>query len=266
MIRAAVCSSPPNGLIHMLDPSDWHIPDTKIDQPLLLVVVDTEEEFDWGRPVSRDQVSTRAIASQYRAQEILQRYGIKPTYVIDYPVASQESGYGPLKELYDDGLCQIGAHLHPWVCPPFDEQVSNLNSYPGNLPRDLEKAKLESLTEEITKRFGHRPTIYKAGRHGVGPNTAGILAELGYRIDASVVPQTDFRDDEGPDFRHCDAAPYWFGENRILEIPLSAGFAGIFAGLGWAGWNRVNSAVRAGAEADRDKFALAVARPDRADA
>ena len=46
----------------MLDPTDWQTPDTNIDQPLLLVVVDTEEEFDWGRPVSRDQVSTKAIA------------------------------------------------------------------------------------------------------------------------------------------------------------------------------------------------------------
>lgn len=225
----------------MLDAADWKTPDTDIDQPLLLVVVDTEEEFDWGRPVSRDQTSTKAIASQYRAQEILQKYGIKPTYVIDYPVASQASGYGPLKELYEDGLCQIGTHLHPWVSPPFDEQVSNLNSYPGNLPRDLEKAKLEQLTEEIAKRFGDRPTIYKAGRYGVGPNTAKILGELGYRIDASVVPRTDFRDDEGPDFRHCAAAPYWFGEDEILEIPLSAGFTGMFAGLGWAGWNRINS-------------------------
>lgn len=231
----------PNGLNPMLDPSDWNTPDADIDQPLLLVVVDTEEEFDWGRPVSRDQTSTAAISSQYRAHRIFEKYGIRPTYVVDYPVASQESGYAPLKELYDDGLCQIGTHLHPWVSPPFDEQVSNLNSYPGNLPRDLEKAKLERLTEEIAKRFGDRPEIYKAGRYGVGPNTADILSELGYRIDASVVPHTDFRDDEGPDFRHCDAAPYWFGKDRILEIPLSAGFTGMFANLGWAGWNRISS-------------------------
>lgn len=225
----------------MLDPSDWKIANDAIEQPLLLVVVDTEEEFDWGKPFSRDQISTTAIASQSRAHTIFDKYGIKPTYVIDYPVASQQSGYGPLKELFDGGRCQIGAHLHPWVCPPFDEQIGNLNSYPGNLPRALEKAKLECLTEEIGKRFGRRPTIYKAGRYGVGPNTAAILAELGYEIDASVVPRTDFRIDEGPDFRHCGAEPYWFGDNRLLEIPLSAGFTGAFAGLGWDGWNRINT-------------------------
>jgi hypothetical protein len=195
----------------MLDPENCRAVDRLPDQPLLLVVVDTEEEFDWFKPHSRDQVSTRAIASQARAHEIFGRFGIRPTYVIDYPVATQESGYGPLKELFDDGLCQIGTHLHPWVNPPFDEPVCNVNTYPGNLPRELERAKLAALTEAIGERFGRRPTVYKAGRYGVGPNTAEILAELGYTIDTSVVPRTDFRSDEGPDFRQCGAHPYWFG-------------------------------------------------------
>jgi len=227
----------------MLDPSDWRNAKESIERPLLLVVVDTEEEFDWSKPHSRAETSTQAMASQVRAHRVFEKYGIKPTYVIDYPVASQETGYAPLKELYDSGLCQIGAHLHPWVSPPFDEDVCNLNSYPGNLPRALEKEKLLRLTDEIEKRFGDRPTIYKAGRYGVGPNTAGILAELGYRIDASVVPQTDLRGEEGPDFRHCGAKPYWFGETGLLELPLSVGFSGIFSGLGRAGWNMLDTPV-----------------------
>ena len=176
------------------------------------------------------------MASQVRAHRIFEKYGIKPTYVIDYPVASQASGYVPLKELYDSGLCQIGTHLHPWVSPPFDEDVCNRNSYPGNLPRALEKEKLLRLTDEIEKRFGDRPTIYKAGRYGVGPNTAGILAELGYEIDASVVPQTDLSAEEGPDFSRCGAAPYRFGTSGMLEIPLSVGFSGVMSGLGRRGW------------------------------
>lgn len=227
----------------MLDPTDWTIADTGPGEPLLLVTVDTEEEFPWYEPVSRAHTSTAAMAAQERAHRIFEKYGIRPTYVIDFPVASQESGYRPLQELHADGLCQIGTHLHPWVSPPFDEEVGNRNSYPGNLPREMEKAKLARLTDEIESKFGLRPTVYKAGRYGVGPNTAGILAELGYRIDTSVVPWTDFRSDEGPDFRLCGAKPYWFGpsENRLLEIPLSAGFTGRMSGLGWNGWNAVNS-------------------------
>lgn len=225
----------------MLDPSDWRPVKESIDRPLLLVVVDTEEEFDWSKPHSRAETSTLAMASQGRAHRIFEKYGIKPTYVIDYPVASQETGYAPLKEFYDSGLCQIGAHLHPWVSPPFDEEVGNRNSYPGNLPRALEKEKLLRLTDEIEKNFGDRPTIYKAGRYGVGPNTSGILAELGYEIDASVVPHTDLSAGDGPDFRHCGAKPYWFGSAGMLELPLSVGFSGIFRSLGRTGWNLLDT-------------------------
>ena len=55
--------------------------------PELLIVVDTEEEFDWTRPFSRDAVATRSIPAQARAHAIYDRLGIVPTYVVDYPVA-----------------------------------------------------------------------------------------------------------------------------------------------------------------------------------
>ena len=153
--------------------------------------------------------------------------------MIDYAVASQEDGWRPLAELHADGLCTIGAHLHPWVNPPFDEPVTNYNSYPGNLPRELEREKLTRLTDEIARRFGVRPTIYKAGRYGVGRATAALLDELGYTVDASVVPEHDFTEDEGPDFSACGAQPYWFGNGRrILELPVTQGYVGWAAELG----------------------------------
>jgi len=206
-------------------------PDTP---PLLVVVVDTEEEFDWGKPFDRGSTGVTSIKYQTRAHKVFERYGIKPTYVMDYPVASQPDGYGPLGELYRDGLCRIGAHLHPWVNPPYDEAVTSPNSYPGNLPADLEKDKLRILTETIGETFGARPTIYKAGRYGVGPHTTQILCDLDYRIDVSVVAESDLRDtDNGPDFRRCGAAPYFFGpSHRLLEVPLSVCYAGALPALG----------------------------------
>ena len=56
--------------------------------PELLVVVDTEEEFDWTRPFSRDETATRSVRTQLEAHQIYDRYGVVPTYVVDYPVAS----------------------------------------------------------------------------------------------------------------------------------------------------------------------------------
>ena len=217
----------------MLDPADWRLARLETDAPALLVVVDTEEEFDWSRPLARENVGVTAIRAQARAHRVFERFGLKPTYVIDYAVASQEDGWRPLAELHADGLCAIGAHLHPWVNPPFDEPVSNHNSYPGNLPRALEREKLARLGDEIALRFGARPTIYKAGRYGVGAATAAILDELGYAVDASVVPEQNFTEDEGPDFSVCGAQPYWFGTGRrLLELPVTQGYVGWAAGLG----------------------------------
>jgi len=210
--------------------------------PRLMVLVDTEEEFDWAKPLARENTSVSAIAAQSRAHRLFAKFGIKPTYVIDYPVASTLEGSAPLLELYADGLCEIGTHLHPWVNPPFEEEVSNFNSYPGNLPPALEREKLYRLTETISERFGFRPTIYKAGRYGVGPATTASLQALGYTIDASVVPGTDFRKFEGPDFSRCGARPYWFGSGRqLLEIPLSVGFTGFASAVGGGLYRRATS-------------------------
>jgi hypothetical protein len=219
----------------MLDPAEWSVAHIEAQTPLLLVIVDTEEEFDWARPLARENVGVSTVRAQARAHRLFDTVGLKPTYVIDYAVASQEDGWRPLKELNDDGRCAIGAHLHPWVNPPHAETVNNYNSYPGNLPRALEREKLVRLTNEIECRFGARPTIYKAGRYGVGPATAGIIEELGYTVDASVVPEADLSDEEGPDFSLCRAQPYWFGKRRrLLELPLTQGYVGWLARAGGA--------------------------------
>ncbi len=201
--------------------------------PLLQVVVDTEEEFDWGAPFDRNSVSVRAIEAQPVAQEIFRPYALVPTYVIDYPVATTPSAVSVLRSIQHSGQCIIGTHLHPWVTPPAEERVTTFNSYPGNLPPDLEQRKLEALTAAIADGFGTRPTIYKAGRYGLGPATLNTLIALGYDIDLSVVPHTDLGADGGPDFRRYPAQPHWLGpHDEVLEIPLSRGFSGPAAALG----------------------------------
>jgi hypothetical protein len=168
-----------------------------------------------------------------RAQRIFERYEVRPTFVLDYPVSSTPEGYALIRDLHRSGRCEIGAHLQPWDNPPFVEQRTEENSYPGNLPSELEREKLIRLTQTIHENLGVRPRIYKAGRYGVGRATAGILAELGYEIDVSVVPRTDLSPDFGPDFSHCSARPYWFGEDpKLLEIPLSIGYTGALAQTG----------------------------------
>lgn len=198
--------------------------------PQLIVVIDTEEEFDWSSEPDSEANSVSAMSRIDRAQTIFNDYGIQPCYVIDYPVASKPEGFSLLKEFAEKGQCEIGAHLHPWVNPPVKEALTKPNTYPGNLPKSLEREKLLTLRDKIQENFGTTPVSYKAGRYGFGPNTTEILQELGFSIDLSVCPPLDSRGDGGPDYRRFNAHPFWFGGDQkpILELPCTGGF------IGWA--------------------------------
>lgn len=202
--------------------------------PVLAVIVDTEEEFDWSKPLSRTNRGVTAIERLEASHEaVYDPLRLKPAYVIDHPVAATPSSARILRRLQDEGRCEVGTHLHPWVNPPDAEIVTSTTSYAGNLPPELEHAKLSLLTDVIADAMGHRPVLYKAGRYGAGPNTGQILASLGYRMDASVVPWMSFGDDGGPDFRAIPVRPYWFGPKQdLLELPLTSGFCGLLRGFG----------------------------------
>ena len=202
--------------------------------PMLQVIIDAEEEFDWSLPFDRRNIAVENLAHQEKAQRIFERYGVRPTYVVDYAVASQEQGYAPLRAIVARDAADIGAHLQPWINPPFDDTQERdggrHSSFPGNLSPALEHAKLRTLTEAIEQSFGVRPTIYRAGRYGLGPSSFEMLDTLGYEVDASVLPHIDLSDKGGPNFAAIGPEPFWFGGGRKrLGIPLSAGFTGLLA-------------------------------------
>jgi hypothetical protein len=195
--------------------------------PMLITTVDAEEHFEWSRPFVRGSVKVTSMASQHKAHRVFQKYGVVPAYMVDYPVASQQEGCEPLRELLKDGLCEIGAQLHPWVTPPFSEIISVHNSYPCNLPLALEFEKTSVLSKTLQDAFGVNPQIYRAGRCGVGPNTGEVLKHLGYQVDTSVMPHWDYSAQGGPDFGAFDAWPYWIDHDRsILELPISVAIVG----------------------------------------
>src|SRR5678815_3009004 len=112
----------------MLDPSTWTLIDWRDKgPPVLVVVVDTEAEFDWASHGSRRAAGVTSVKSQSQAQPIFERYGVRPTYILDYPVSSTPYAYQFIGDLYRSGACEIGAHLQPWDTPPFIEQATDQN-------------------------------------------------------------------------------------------------------------------------------------------
>ncbi|MGE0774779.1 MAG: polysaccharide deacetylase family protein [Sphingomonadaceae bacterium] len=192
-----------------------------------LLFVDTEEEFDWAAPRRRDADAVTAVAMLPEGHARLAGFGIRPTYLVDYPIANNPASAAILGSLADDGGAVIGAQLHPWVNPPLEEAMSNTNSFVGNLPVELERAKLGVLTRRIEEAIGCRPTVYRAGRYGVGAHTARLLIEQGYRLDVSIRSLFDYRADGGPDFSRFPSWPWWVDtDERLLELPLTAAYTG----------------------------------------
>lgn len=193
-----------------------------------LITVDTEEEFDWSKPLVREGHGLDHVPRLTKFQEFCEGLGVAPVYLIDWPVATSSLAAEILKPAIAAGHAEVGVQLHPWVNPPFDEEVTARNSFAGNLPRDLERAKFRNLREMIEDRFDSVPLIYRAGRYGTGPNTAATLAEGGIAIDTSVRAKFDYSAGGGPDYRRHPLTPYWLDDERnLLELPLTTVFWGM---------------------------------------
>lgn len=200
-----------------------------------VITVDTEEEFDWGEPLRREGHTVHSVGRLARFQEFCENEGVVPIYLVDYPVATSPIAGDILRPAIAAGRAEIGVQLHPWVSPPHDEDVTQRNSYAGNLPEALERAKFERLRTAIAKNFGAAPLIYRAGRYGVGANTARILADNGLVIDTSVRARFDYSSTGGPNFRDFPVTPYWLNHAPdLLELPLTTVFWGPMRQLG--GW------------------------------
>jgi len=193
-----------------------------------LIFADAEEEFDWGAGFRRTATATTAIAALPEANRRFVERGIVPTYLVDYPVAACPASGIALAGMAAEGECDVGAQLHPWVNPPHREAVCGANSFAGSLPAALERAKIAALTIKLSEVFGRAPIAYRAGRYGIGPNTAQILAETGYRLDVSVRSLFDYSDEGGADFTDFPIWPYRL-DNGLLEVPLTACLGGPLA-------------------------------------
>lgn len=190
-----------------------------------LVLVDVEEEFDWRGGFSRAHRSTAATRALPGAHARFRDAGAALGLMVDHPVASDPASVDRLAAIVADGRSEIGAQLHAWVTPPFEEQVTAANSFQGNLARELEAAKLDALVAAIGAGFATRPRAFRAGRYGIGPDSRRLLASRGFAVDASVRAGHDYTRDGGPDFSRVGNAAYRV--DGLVELPSTTVFTGV---------------------------------------
>lgn len=203
--------------------------------PLLAVTIDTEEEGRWGGGYPREGHTCANIAWLEKLEPLRKEYGLRATYLVTDPVARDAAARDRLAGFVSRERSEIGAHLHPWCTPPYEE-IDRTVTYAGNLPHALLRAKLGGLTDTIERAFGVRPVSYRAGRWGISASTLSALETLGYQVDSSVVPLHWEYGNGGPSSLSAPAVPYRPGtadpmspgQARLLEVPASVVMTGPF--------------------------------------
>jgi hypothetical protein len=198
-------------------------------RPALLVAIDTEGDNQWDPAARRDQ-RFENIYALGRLHAFFARHGIRPTYVITYPVARDARSGETLRSLVHRGDCEIGAHHHAWETPPFEPQDVDRHPYALSLPLDRFDAQLASLTGAIETAVGRRPVSYRSGRFGFSASHVSSLERAGYQVESSVAPLFYEKHKGGPDFVGAPLTPYFLayddatrpGTSGLLELPISA--------------------------------------------
>jgi peptidoglycan/xylan/chitin deacetylase (PgdA/CDA1 family) len=195
----------------------------------LLVGIDTEGDNQWDRAARLHQTFENIYALP-RLHSLFARHGVRPTYVITHPVATDARSADVLRQLAAGGDCEIGAHHHVWETPPFSPDDANRHAYASTLPRSQFEAQLEALTTAITAAVGTRPVSYRSGRFGFSAEHVAALERLGYLVESSVAPLFYETHKGGPEFVEAPLTPYFLaydsatrpGTSNLLEVPVSA--------------------------------------------
>jgi hypothetical protein len=197
--------------------------------PAVLVGIDTEADDQWSAR-GRQEMGVRNAERLPAVQALFEEFGVRPTYVVTWEMATRAESAAVLRDLARSGRCEIGTHLHPWSSPPFRPEDLAAHTYPHNLPLDLLDRQLTELTAEIESQIGVRPTTYRAGRNGFDGRTLPILERLGYTVDTSVDPLFNERRKGGMRFDGAPVRPYHPdyedvrrpGRSKILEVPITS--------------------------------------------
>ena len=197
-----------------------------------LISIDTEGDNLWRWSIGK-QITTENAKFLPRFQELCEKYGFIPTYLTNYEMASDPFFISYFKNKSQNGLCEIGMHLHAWNSPPYFDLPVREDVTPGapfitEYPYDIIKEKVSFLTDLLENTFETKMSVHRSGRWATNRQYFEILNKYGYKVDCSVTPMEDWTrapgqspDSFGTDYSDFPTTPYIIENTDILEVPVS---------------------------------------------
>jgi hypothetical protein len=204
--------------------------------PVFIITIDTEGDNIWAHP---NPVTTENARHLPRFQELCEKYGFAPTYLVDYEMAIDRDFQRLGRDAIRRRTGEIGLHIHPWYSPPPAPESTDPRRdhiYLFELPDDALRAKIHDLTKILQDTFEIQPTSHRAGRWGFDARVARALIDAGYLTDCSVTPGVSWKKHlgsssggGGTDYFGYPETPYFLdpsdirreGRSPLLEVPVT---------------------------------------------
>jgi hypothetical protein len=205
-------------------------------QSAFLITIDTEGDGLWSKP---REITTRNAEALPRFQELCEAYGLKPTYLVNWEMASAPAFVELAQAALGRDTAEVGMHLHAWNSPPLTPLTADdftHQPYLYEYPHALMRQKIEVMTDTLEGIFGMKMVSHRAGRWGLDRAYVEALIDAGYRVDCSVTPHVDWRRHlgdpagrGGPDFRSYPDTAYLMdpdtpsrpGASALLQVPMT---------------------------------------------
>lgn len=191
----------------------------------LVITVDVEEEGLFSGRYERGPAAVKNIRQLHRLEFISSEFGLPLTLLPTYQVVRNPACRDILARWQGEYHAEIGAHLHPWNTPPFQNLPFAEPVRSDRLPISLLRAKFDTLLGVLNDHMGIRPRVFRMGRFDLGAQVLALLPEYGFRVDSSVVPlrcaaggPDQFLAPNDPFLLHTSAHQ---GFDRLMEVPLT---------------------------------------------
>ena len=197
-----------------------------------IITIDTEFDNGWGWKYG-DEITTENCRFIPRFQELCEKYGFIPTYLITYEFAKEKRFVKYMKPKQLGGKCEIGIHPHAWNIPPLYCLNPRTDRTPGYVflkeyPTEIIFQKIETLKKEYINQFDCAPVSHRAARWATNEEYFTQLAKNGILYDCSVTPLKDWtsapgytENSFGTNYVDYPRRPYIVGKTDIIEVPMT---------------------------------------------
>lgn len=190
-----------------------------------IITVDTEGDNLWN---INNGISTKNTKYIPRFQELCEKYGFKPVYLMSYEIINDTYFVEYINNILKRNVCEVGMHLHAWSNPPYYKLngITKGRPYLVEYPENIMEEKIKIITQSLEDEFCKNIVSHRAGRWTTNHKYFEILSKYGYKIDCSVTPHVSWGNNlgesgiGGSDYTNFSEQPYYIYDG-ILEVPMT---------------------------------------------